>query len=182
MKKLLFSLALLFTTTIGFSQNAPAGYDGGSELQNAIRKAKNKKPAQKTKSANKEKIIIVEKDVVLETPQEKLFREVNGYSHPDYVRRVTSTKAYADYVAETNRLEEERIRKYNEEAPKRRLDSIAKIEKLAQEELKRKEKILKLQKQQDSINKNTQKDRDAYIEKQKQEQRKNNRFRLFKRN
>lgn len=182
MKKLLFSLVLLFTVTIGFSQNAPAGYDGGSELQNAIRKAKNKKPAQKTKPAQKEKVVIIEKDVVLETPQEKLFREVNGYSHPDYVRRVTSTKAYADYVAETNRLEEERIRKYNEEAPKRRLDSIARIEKLAQDEQKRKEKILKLQKQQDSINKNAQKDRDAYIEKQKQEQKKNNRFRLFKRN
>lgn len=181
MKKLLFSLALLFITTTGFSQNTPAGYDGGSELQNAIRKTKGKKSTQKTKPAKKEKVVIVETGAVPETPEEKLFREVNGYSHPDYVRRVTSTKAYADYVAETNRLEEERIRKYNEEAPKRRLDSIAEIEKSKQSVLaleKQKKELIEFRKKEDSIEKAK---RNTYIEKQKQEQKKNNRFRLFKR-
>lgn len=161
--------------TISISaQKTTAGYDGGSELQNAIRKTKGKKTV-KSPQKKKDKILVVETNAVPETPSEKYFRGINGYSHPDYVRRVTSTKAYSDYVAETNRLENERIKKYNEEAPQRRLDSIAEIEKLAQEEKTRKDKILKFQKQQDSINKNIKSDRDAYIEKQKEEQKNNKR-------
>ena len=101
MKKLLFAVALLIAATV--TAQTPTNYDGGSELQRAIKNAKNKKPAPKTTKT----ITRVETTTVHETHEEKLYRIKYGHSHPDFVKRVLASKGYQDEVAETKRLEAE---------------------------------------------------------------------------
>jgi hypothetical protein len=183
MKRLLSLLVLLITISVN-AQNP--SYDGGSELHNAILKTKGKKPNQKTapKKSTKKKqkpagdIYVVERPE--ETPDEKLFRALNGYSHPDYVRRVTSTKGYAEYTAETRRLDSIQSIKYQAEAPQRRLDSIAEIEKSKKSALDLEKSLREsreFQKKQDSIQKVK---KEAVREEQRRKMKENNKPKLFK--
>lgn len=168
MKKILFSLLLLINVSILSAQSAPSNYDGGNELRAAILKAKNKKPAAKKKKSGTH-TYIVQKPSTAETSYDKLHYAVKGYSSPEQVQRVTSSPDYPERLKESQRAEAEHLQKLKDEEPRRKADSIAKVEK----DLKRKIMIEKLIRKNDSINKIREAERKAYLDEQREAQKKN---------
>jgi len=94
---------------------------------------------------------------------------VKGYSSPEQVKRVTSSSDYPERLKEAQRAEAEHLQKLKDEEPKRKADSIAKVE----QDLKRKIMIEKVKRRNDSINKTREAERNAYLDEQREAQRKN---------
>lgn len=171
MKKVLFLSVAFLLVTVASSQTKPTNYDGGSELQNTIRKSKSKKTIKKTASDTTH-VYSTETTYIPETSEEKLYRLTYGHSSPDYVKRVMESDAYKKEVAENQRTEEIR---YQESKLRQQNDSIAKREKDLRDNQNLQDAIAKSRSKQDSIDAKNKSDRDAYLEDQKKQQKKNRR-------
>ncbi|MEO8515635.1 MAG: hypothetical protein ABI426_02770 [Flavobacterium sp.] len=178
MKKLLSAVLLLSTITL-FAQKAPTGYDGGSELQKAILKAKSQSKTKGTKkSKTTHKIIVTELQPPEHTREEAQYYVLYREESPSYMRKLVTSDFWKqkEKVAEQAELVD-----YDERVAKHKKDSIA-DEELRKQNVIAMAKIRKdtdsIRHRQDSISK---KEREDYLQRIREDQKKNRRPSIFNR-
>ena len=174
MKKLLLSVALLIAATLS-AQTAPDNYDGGSALRAAILKSKNKQTSAKSKSKTKH-VVIKQVQPPTHTEAETQYYLIYKEESPSYLRKLLASEYWQKQKEIAHNAEIESDRLYAEQAPQRKEDSIARVEKQNQLEQKQKITMLKYKHAQDSIKSKRATEDNAYIEEQKRQQKENNSF------
>ena len=171
MKKLFLTLLVIFTINLS-AQTTPTGYDGGSELQRAILKSRSKQPAKKSTKA-KHIVTVTELQPPAHTKEEANYYLIYREESASYLRKLMASDYWKAQQKIANQAELESKRLYDEQAPQRKKDSIAKAEQIALQDKKRAESSAKFQRRADSLDAAYKKEREDYYNEQKRQQKAN---------
>jgi hypothetical protein len=174
MKKLLLLLtvALLISTTME-AQSTPSGYDGGSDLQKAILKTKDKKQTKPENPSTESKHIVTVTEILppAHTKEEAKYYAFYNEESSSYLQKLMASEYWKRQVEIAS---QEELVNYNERVEKRKKDSIAQ-EDIRKQNVFAMEQIRKdtnaVLRKQDSINKIS---KERQLEEQRKQQKKNN--------
>lgn len=126
MKKIFILFVILFSITA--NAQAPAGYDGGNELYNAIKKTRQgstttKSKTKKTKSTKKRIVTAHKINAPERTPYEAAYYQTYGTDCPSYLKKLMESEYWEVQKKDAIRAEIDSEKRHTEQ---RKLDSIEK--------------------------------------------------------